>query len=235
MKNAHHQRKRPLNLMFTGSDGVGKYELAKQVAELLVNACQGDWIRKEELFDCPNPSCLLLSGDNHHPGKILELRGIDYALDNDGDVTLAKSLIQHILEHVYRQKDTGAIVILRHVEHLSVFAKQELVRLLSKPMVSFYLDDDSKSAGFYMARNGFLDTLLHRSRDETLQDEKKKVNVRLDNSIFLLTTDIGTDKIFKGLSKYELWTRGLLDDLKRQLQEEVQGHFGVNVSVYLFQ
>jgi hypothetical protein len=214
------RRKRPLNMIFAGSDGVGKYQVAKQVAELLIHECQPN---------CKDPSS---AGFHEDRNRILRLQGINYALNDESG---AKSLIRQILSHVHKYANEGVVVIIRHVEDLGHAAKQELVRLLGKQSVSFLVDDDTGSAmvnGVSVANSKFLESFLFGEEKKFSVPTRKEVVVRLDNCIFLLTTDLGTDKIFRGLrnSAHESTGRLLEQGVTHELEEEILGFFGVNVS-----
>lgn len=214
--------KRPLNMIFVGSDGVGKYEVAKKVGELLIHHdCQSD---------CKNPCSSCVS---FHPSRILHLQGINNALNEE---PCAKSLIRQILSHVYKQKNEGAVVILWHVEDLGHAAKRELIRLLSKPSVTFSVqddDDDNMVSGASVANPNFLERFLFGKEDKSqMIPTKKEVVVRLDNCVFLFTTDLGSDEIFRGLSNSAFESSALLLDqvARDNIREKLQGFFGVNVS-----
>jgi ATPases with chaperone activity, ATP-binding subunit len=214
--------KRPLNMIFVGSDGVGKYEVAKQVGELLIHHdCQSD---------CNNPCSSCVS---FHPSHILHLQGINHALNEE---SCAKSLIRQILNHVYKQKNEGAVVILRHVEDLGDAAKRELIRLLRMPNVTFSVqdddDDDTMVSGASVANSNLLERFLFGKEDKSqMIPTRKEVVVRLDNCVFLFTTDLGSDEIFRGLSNSAFKASGLLlDQVARDIQEKLQRFFGVNVS-----
>jgi len=211
-----NRRKRPLNMIFVGSDGVGKYEVAKQVGELLTrHECQSDG-RYSPNF-------------GYDERRILHLQGINHALN---DESCAKSLIRQILSHVYRHKNEGAVIILRHVEDLSHAAKLELIRLLSKPSVSFLVEEDDVTAKVGANSNLLERFLLHEEKTLPILT-RKEVVVRLDNCIFLLTTDLGTDKIFRVLRNPALESTGLvLEQVTSDIEKEIKGFLGVNFEIF---
>lgn len=203
--------KRPLNMIFTGSHGVGKYEVAKQVADIMLNSCQIESFPEE--FSCATPAC-----NRDNSDRILDIAGIEYALEEENH---ERALGQRILDHIYGQKGAGAIVIIRHVENLSMGAKLELVRLLSKRNVIFTptktIDDNGFSFGsIFGMENDF--------RNE------REVEIRLDNSVFVMTTDLGADKIFGGLRNHVFQARALHDTIQVEVEQDVKQYFGVKVS-----
>eukprot|EP01083_Nonionella_stella_P118080 352403_1 len=158
---------RPLSLLFTGSDGVGKQELAKQVANMLLyhHGCTrtrididdshvSQW-RESSKSSRTRTSCTHTDCSN----AILELRGIDYALDlKEGDLkedaaehkdedadadsqnkgmNMNMNMTHRILNHIHAQDGAGAVIIITHGENLSKSATSDLVLLLGKSTVSF--------------------------------------------------------------------------------------------------
>jgi len=202
--------KRPLSMIFTGPHGVGKYETAKQVADMILHRCQiesfGDHLH------CGNPLC-----NRDNSDRILHLSGMEYALDEE---SYGRALIQQILDHIYSQKNAGSIIIIKHVENFSLTAKLELVRLLSKRNVTFTPTYPLKDNSF-----GSVFGMEHDSKKE------KKVDVRLNSNIFLLTTDLGADKIFSGLRKHIFQAPALLDAVKAEVEQDVKQYFGAEVSL----
>ena len=211
-------RTKPMNMIFAGPDGVGKYETAQEVAKLLLNACQDDIFKNHMNYD--NPSCTCNPEENK--GRILKLQGIDFALKDDSK----KSFIRQILEHVHSYSGAGAVIVIQHVEHLSLDAKLELVRLLSKPSVSIIPSPIiSKTTSFWNTFNV----------DEQSQNTKEHVDIRLDNCVFLLTTDLGTDKIFGGLRSYGLKDVALFNEVHKAVEQDAVSHFsGVEVCWYKY-
>ena len=214
--------KRPLSMIFTGPPGVGKYETAKQVADMILHRCQiesfgpfGDHLH------CGNPLC-----NRDNSDRILHLSGMEYALDEE---SYGRALIQQILDHIYSQKNAGSIIIIKHVENISKAAKSHLVRLLSKRNVAFTPTYPLKESSF-----GSMFGMKHDSKTE------KKVDLRLNSSIFLLTTDLGTDKIISGLKKhinpisglrkYIFQAPALLDAVQAEVEMVVKQYFGAEVS-----
>ena len=188
---------RPMNMLFAGPDGVGKYETSKEIANLLLNGCKDDVLRKH--INCENPSCMLEDKND----RILSLQGIDYALEVGTRTRSKKAFIQQILDHIHKQNGAGAIIIIQHVEHLFQDSKLELIRLMKKASVSIVPTMNSEAGPSW---NLFGTTRIRR---------EESIDVRLDNCIFLLTTDLGADKIFAGLRSYGLQKR-------HQLFKEVQ-------------
>jgi len=197
--------KRPLNMIFTGPHGVGKYEITKQVADIMVNRCLIESFGGH--LHCGNPLC-----NRDNSDRILHLSGMEYALDEESH---GRALIQRILDHIYNQKNAGAIIIIKHVENVSVAAKLELVRLLSKRNVTFTPTNPLKDNSF-----GSMFGMEH---------DTKKVDVRLNSSIFLLTTDLGSDKIFSGLRKHIFQAPALLDAVKAEVEQDVKQYFGAEI------
>ena len=209
--------RRPLNMLFTGSHGVGKHEVAKLVAEIMINTCRIESFRDH--ISCAIPECNRDNSDG-----ILDLSGIEYALDGEDN---ERALIQRILDHIHTwggrdSRGAGAIIILRHVENLSMGAKLELVRLLSKQNVIFTpaktMEDDKIGSfgSMFGMKNDFRNG--------------KKVDIRLDNSLFIMTTDLGADKIFSGLRNHVIQARVLHDTVQVEVEQDVKRHFGVKVS-----
>ena len=207
-----YEIRRPMNILLSGPDGVGKYETAKQVAALLLNGCH-DNLLKEHL-NCGNPSCIRDNSD-----RILDLQGIDFALKSDG----SKVLIHLVLNHIYNQSGAGAVVIVRHVENLSLDAKLEMVRLLSKPSVSF-TKTTPKTNKF-----GKVLSLGNNVKDL----DKEEVDVRLDNCAFIFTTDLGADKIFGGLRAFGFNAPALYERVQNAVAKDVEEYFGAKVGISL--
>ncbi len=222
MEDSVTKLNKPLTMLFTGSDGVGKHETSKQVANALLNGCQNS-ILKEHTSDCEDryPSCL-----NDNSSGILEIRGVDFALENDATMDDAtsgsssgsgKEMVQVILNHIHSRGNAGAVIILKHVEDLSSDATMALVRLLGKSSVSFTKPSSTK-----------LKVSLFASLQ---QQEAEIVDLQLGNCVFIVTTDIGANKIFEGIrSLMSSPSKAIYDGVQSDIVRDVEKHFGQNVS-----
>lgn len=210
-----------MKIMFSGPDGVGKFEVAKRVASLLLDACKVESIMDDDDDNNNNLPCKCkAASDEDNRVRILNLEGIDFALEGDSK----ENFIRQILEHIHGFNGAGAVVVIRHVEHISQDTKLELIRLLSKPSVSFAITPPIVTK--VSQTTTIWKKYISDADGQKSQNAKKQVDVRLDNCVFLLTTDIGTDKIFSGLRSHGLKDANLWDELHRAVENDVLSHFG---------
>jgi len=113
----HISEQKPLSMLFTGSEGVGKRETAKQIASLIFQNCT-------ETDFCRHNSCV----ENN---AVLELNDTDFAFFSEGQLTTK------ILEYIYTRKGSGAVIILNHIEQLPLSVLKELAHLMKKSSVTF--------------------------------------------------------------------------------------------------
>lgn len=216
------KKTKPFTMMFAGSEGVGKSHISREIIKTLLQPCLIEEFRQHEhcIHTLPN-MC-------QH--KVLELNGLDFALDgNDESGTYTGlGMIQQILDHLYRQDGDGGIILIRHVENVSLQAKLDLVRLLTKESVSFtpsVVTSKVKKESTFM--KDFYETLVV-GMNMNAMEEKLETNVCLDNSIFLLTTDMGTDKIFSGIQRHETHRQ-----IQQKVREDIDTIFGNKVSLLM--
>jgi hypothetical protein len=108
-----------------------------------------------------------------------------------------------------------------------------LIRLLTKSSVSVsFLPPNSSNENPATSLWKRLEAREHdHSNDGREHDRADMVHVRLDNCVFLFTTDVGADKIFGGLRSYGIKDRSLLDKVHKAVEGDVLSHFdGVKVS-----
>ena len=214
------KKSKPFTMMFTGSEGVGKSHISREIIKTLLQPCSIKEFRQHE-------HCIhTLSNICQH--KVLELNGLDFALDgNDkSGIYTGLGMIQQILDHLHRQDGTGGIILIRHVENVSLQAKLELVRLLTKESVSFtpsVVTSTVKKESTFI--NDFYEKLVVGMNIDAIE-EKQETIARLDNSIFLFTTDIGTDKIFSGIQRHETHRQ-----IQQKVQRDIDTTFGEKVSL----
>ena len=186
----------PLLLYFSGSRGVGKLELARQVAQRIFGHCTKDY---DELFKASGP--------------VMMLQGRDFALQQDDEtgsdeeefttngkstpssiiagrtmrgirVQLYESIIRHAQSH-----PNGTAVILQHVEDLAEGLLATIVQDLTNP---------SRQASSPEERLGYGDstaTDTHQSLASRLQEACSKV-------MFVMTSTVGSKTIAQSLQRY---------------------------------
>lgn len=214
------KKSKPFTMMFTGSEGIGKSHISRNIMKTLLQPCSIEEFRQHE-------HCIdTLSNICQH--KVLELNGLDFALDgNDkSGIYTGLGMIQQILDHLHRQDVTGGIILIRHVENVSLQAKLDLVRLLTKESVSFtpsVVTSTVKKESTFIS--DFYEKLVVGMNIDAME-EKQETIVRLDNSIFLFTTDIGTDKIFSGIQRHETHRQ-----IQQKVQRDIDTIFGEKVSL----
>lgn len=175
---------KPLVLLFTGPEGVGKAETARLLARLLFRHCAAYQRHRGPM-----------------PDGVLQINGPSFTEDYEHTSTLsytaARSFKDKIIEHVRRQQGTGAVVILKHFESVPARLLRELV--------------------------GFVQSLdAEYERDSSLS---------WDNVLFILTSDLGADKVFKSISAYEGMEYLPENDLSLAVRNEIDDHFGTSTGL----
>ena len=170
---------KPLVLLFTGSEGVGKHETARSLARLLFRHCTESQGRMRRV---------------PMPDAVLQVDGplFDESSNHVELYSLAQSLRDKVIEHVRRQQGAGAVIILRHFESLPAHLLSELFRSV-------------KTLDAEYERNDLL---------------------RWDNVVFILTSDLGVDKLFKAVGAYEGIEFVPENDISLAVRNDIDDHFG---------
>jgi len=187
--SSDNSEQRPLSILLSGSDGVGKKETAKLLARLLFQNCT-----EAEALSCDN------CADKN--GGTLELNGVDFALDEneviEGSEGLPNRLTSKILEHVYSRKGAGAVIILNHVEDVPQSTQMELSYLVKRTNVLFRRHT---SQGIGRHTNRWITTNEITSLASTAEEDG--VEVWLGNTLFIFTTSFfAPQKVFQLVRKY---------------------------------
>ena len=122
-----HQGRFPHGLLFTGSGGIGKYKIAKQLAQFLLctnkqadNAC----------FQCH--SCQLMSANNHADFQLLSAEK-----NKSIGVDQVRALTDTLNERP--QLGNNKVVIIKGAEQLTESAANALLKTLEEPQGDSYL------------------------------------------------------------------------------------------------
>mmetsp|Transcript_34180 Transcript_34180/g.68919 ORF Transcript_34180/g.68919 Transcript_34180/m.68919 type:complete len:727 (+) Transcript_34180:67-2247(+) len=178
---------KPLVLLLTGPEGVGKAETARLLARLMFRHCATEPRRRGPM-----------------PGGVLQINGPSFSDNYEHTLSYtsaaARLFKDKINEHVLRQQGAGAVVILKHFESVPARLLRELVGFVQ-----------SLDAGY--------------ERDSSL---------RWDNVLFILTSDLGADKVFKSISAYEGMEYLPENDLSLAVRNEIDDHFGTSTGLGTF-
>mmetsp|Transcript_5201 Transcript_5201/g.7682 ORF Transcript_5201/g.7682 Transcript_5201/m.7682 type:complete len:717 (+) Transcript_5201:134-2284(+) len=239
-KNQNHMNthNRPLSMIFTGANGVGKYTTAMQLANTLLEECgSGDGDGDGE----PSSSPLGLSD------SVLILKGLDYALeeensrqDNEDDkqsmdfsqgqiknqniIQIDPGIVQKILDHIYHRQGSATVIIIKHVENVSSKARSELTRLWNQSRVTFTSTSNKmKNNGYENRYRGWM------TKDKEVIGQNGHLNsveLSLTNVAFICTTDLGVDKLFEVLLKSNgVHNVASYSDIKKATQQEISQYF----------
>ncbi len=124
-------------LLFLGSEGIGKFLVAEQLAQLLL--CENP---THEAADDTCPSCILLKQKQHPDLQVIE---------NDGIIKIES--IRQLLEQArfapYLNK--AKVIIIRDAHNMNVAASNALLKLLEEPPSQYYFILTSHSVGKILA------------------------------------------------------------------------------------
>lgn len=228
---------KPLLMLFAGSDGVGKQESAMQIAHMLLDNGCGDINMSTNTIMSLSRSSQTSTSCADCNNAILALRGIDYALDDqDGGNEKNKGMVHQILNHIHARDGVGAVIIISHGENLSRSSKLDLVRLLGKSSVSFKKMYNGIREWGHVYGYESLFRFLSSKSDTAAHEEV--VNIQLGNCVFIVTSNLGADKIFNGIRtkmSSSSWS-GLVNDkelyekIRNNVMEDVGNQFGQHVS-----
>ncbi len=207
--------RQPLSMMLTGPRGVGKYETAISIADILLQQCNS----------------LGNTNAGTSPDRILTLQGMDFALDevdtdNSGNF-LQKRLVETILDHIYSHRGTGTVIVIKHIENISSKNKQELMHLIHQSKVIYTPNRLKKEAQNPVSQSWHMKNSLLGENSESDQ-----VEINLGGSAILATSDIGTDKILKVLLKESKGEHDLVTytAIEKAIDVEFQTYFDESVS-----
>lgn len=213
--------RRALSVMLTGPRGVGKYETALSLANMLLEQCQ-DYVNMN-------------SDSLSH--RILTLNGMDYVLDEDNandvrtSTNVQQGLVRRILDHIYSHRGTGTVIIIKHLENISSRKKQELMHLIHQTKIMYTpkrsITQDTQTTSM-SPNNWNVNNLILGKHDE----DSKSIDLSLGGSAIIATSDLGADKIFEVLLKK---SKGVHDELTYKAIEkavglEVANYYDENVS-----
>lgn len=202
---------KPLSLLLTGPTGVGKFKTLKLLSHIM--------LAKDGSLDSS-----ILEGDIscwNYPSSpcqhaILELNGFDYALDSKDDPNVHQniqknSMVDRILHHIHQQQGKGALIIMKHIEQLSKSHRLELIRILQSSKITYQKKRKRSMIRTYEQMLGFTESL-----------DMEDTEISLQNSIFLLTTDVGTKQIFDAIRA------GLnhIDDIQNRIRQDLKNDLG---------
>lgn len=198
---------KPLTLLLTGPTGVGKYKTLKLLSRLILGENE---TRNSSIVD-ENVSCWMDSSSSCQH-VILELNGLDYALDYENGQN--NSMVDRILHHIHQQKGNGAVILIKHVEQLSESHRLDLIRIVQSPMVKFQIKDESSMLRKYEQILGFPETL-----------HVDDIQLSLQNSIFLLTTDVGTKRIFDAIREGLNHINDVQNIIRQDIKQDLGSYF----------
>jgi len=127
LQNTYQQGRFPHGLLFTGSDGIGKFKVAKQVAQYLLCTDKQD---NDACFKCH--SCLLMKANNH----------LDYHfLEAEKNKSIGIDQVRLLTEKLNERPQLGnnKVVLLKGAEQLTEAAANALLKTLEEPQGDSYL------------------------------------------------------------------------------------------------
>lgn len=196
---------KPMAMLFTGSDGVGKTETSFLLSKLFFSNCYnnidgGDGGDGGDTDDVKYESVLLLHGqdfndvstkttqqhtDQDSSMEIPSIYDQDQAVDqfSQNSVPSKERLRQKVLQHLYisqnQKKTTGSVIILTQVDQVHDLSTLDI---------------------FYDILNG---SEKNPAITTTLSDEQaQQVEISTSHLLVIFTTDLATDRIFRMLQKY---------------------------------
>jgi hypothetical protein len=191
----NHRRQPPLLLFFSGIMGVGKLELAKQVARHVLSTppCHGDMQQKERI--------LVLSGHDYKQQQQQQQQQSNHPTTRTAGATALLSsavatsprqrLGLQIAEHASsRWKNTGAVIIITHVEDMAEGLFAELCWELHQRRQPLSQQNSKPS------------TAESPVADDALSPFSVLRQVDLSNTIFIFTSNVGTKSMAKSIKAH---------------------------------
>jgi len=127
LQNTYHEGRFAHGLLFTGSAGIGKYKLAKQLAQFLLCTNKQE---NDACFECH--SCRLISANNH-----LDLNLLEAEKNKSIGIDQVRLLTEKLNERP--QLGNNKVVIIKGVEQLTEAAANALLKTLEEPQGDSYL------------------------------------------------------------------------------------------------
>jgi len=122
-----HSGRLPHGLLFTGSIGIGKYKLARNIAQYLL--CS-DKQKTGPCLQCH--SCHLFSAENH-----LDF----YLLQSESDKAIGIEQVRGLIEVINERPNLGEnkVVLIKHAQQLTTAAANALLKTLEEPQGNTYI------------------------------------------------------------------------------------------------
>jgi DNA polymerase-3 subunit delta' len=160
LQNNFHQGRFPHGLLFTGSAGIGKYKLAKQVAQFLLCTNKQN---NDACFQCH--SCQLFAANNHLDFQLLEA---------EKNKSIGIDQIRALTEKLNERPHLGnnKVVVIKGAEQLTESAANALLKTLEEPQGDSYLILLTRTHHQLMATllSRLQQTHLHSPDDQSLID-----------------------------------------------------------------
>jgi len=205
--NFIHGNGKPLFLLFTGTEGVGKSQTAHIIAQMLFSHCSVSYPKDRVLilhgydYSSPLSSSIHNKDDNR---TSISCTG-DYTLDTQQECSVDNSLVEMIAQHTLDSShELGNIIVIDHVQAMSPLLLRQLGERIQKS-------------------NG---QLLHR----TLYSHRI---VSLHKTIFIVTTDWGSDWTFTLLRKYMKPMNIPYRELQNAIKDDVRQYIGDYVRCHI--
>jgi DNA polymerase-3 subunit delta' len=127
LQNTYHEGRFAHGLLFTGSAGIGKYKLAKQLAQFLLCTDKRD---NDACFECH--SCRLISANNHLDFHLLEA---------EKNKSIGIDQVRLLTEKLNERPQLGnnKVVLIKGVDQLTEAAANALLKTLEEPQGDSYL------------------------------------------------------------------------------------------------
>ena len=211
------KKRQPLSILLTGSNGVGKYKTASQLAHYFLSQCGSND-----------------NGEYYSPlsNGLLILSGLDYALENDLNqkddlICHHQDIVPKILNYLYKRNGAPAVILIKHVENIAHSQQLELFRLLKQSKVKFQPVEMINKKSLKHDQ-GWRSLNQYANVDE---GEETFVEINLENVAFIATSDEGTNKLFEVISKSDgIHDDMLYEEVNKSVQHEVNKVFGESVS-----
>ena len=127
LQSHYHQGRFPHGLLFTGSDGIGKYKIAKQLAQFLL--CSNKQAN-DACFQCH--SCQLMAANNH-----LDFQLLTTEKNKSIGIDQVRALTETLNERP--QLGNNKVVIIKGANKLTESAANALLKTLEEPQGNSYL------------------------------------------------------------------------------------------------
>lgn len=210
---------RPLSLLLTGPIGVGKYKTVKLLSRMMMSKDNENGSSTWDDLTTHTSNCWNRRDVPSCQHAILEMNGFDYKLDyyNDNELgtqmTVQKNMVDRILHHIHQRQGKGAVILIKHVEQLSDSHRSDLIRIMQSPTVVTLQKQN-------------LNTMIKRYQQLLgIKEVSKEVEISLQNCVFLLTTDVGTNTIFDAIRHGSHQMDSIQQRIRQDLKHDLGQYF----------